>query len=149
MHVVGYVGVGVDDVVADIGKPCGLMDQMACSVGGMIYIDFANKEKPVVEQVESNFEKAGLSLCIVDTKGSHADLTPDYAAVPEEMNRIAKAMGKEHLREISEEEFYAAIPRLWKETTGRSVLARFIFIRKKKEWSRALRHFVLQIMTLS
>lgn len=114
------------------GKPCGLMDQMACSVGGMIYIDFADKEHPVVEQVESDFEKAGLSLCIVDTKGSHADLTPDYAAVPDEMNQIAKAMGKEHLREVSEEAFYASIPMLWKHTSGRSVLRGIHFYQEEK-----------------
>ena len=104
------------------GKPCGLMDQMACSVGGMIFIDFKDKKMPVVKQVPSDFETAGLSLCIVDTKGSHADLTPDYAAVPAEMNQVAKALGKEHLREIPKEEFYSEIPRLWKETSGRAVL---------------------------
>ena len=104
------------------GKPCGLMDQMACSVGGMIFIDFENKETPIVKQVHSDFEKAGLSLCIVDTKGSHADLTPDYAAVPNEMNQVAKSMGKEHLREVSKEEFFRSIPELWKNTSGRAVL---------------------------
>lgn len=114
------------------GKPCGLMDQMACSVGGMIYIDFADKEHPIVEQVESDFEKAGLSLCIIDTKGSHADLTPDYAAVPDEMNQIAAAMGKEHLREVPEEAFYASIPMLWKHTSGRAVLRGIHFYQEEK-----------------
>lgn len=114
------------------GKPCGLMDQMACSVGGMIYIDFENKEKPVVKQINCDFEKAGLSLCIVDTKGSHADLTPDYAAVPEEMNQVAKTMGKEHLREVSKEEFYSSIPMLWKHTSGRAVLRAIHFYEEEE-----------------
>lgn len=104
------------------GKPCGLMDQMATSVGGMIFIDFENKAQPVVKQLQSDFEKAGLSLCIVDTKGSHADLTDDYAAVPAEMNQVAAVLGREHLRELPKEVFYAAIPELWKKTSGRAVL---------------------------
>ncbi len=94
------------------GKPCGLMDQMACSVGGMIFIDFEDKEHPEVKQVHSDFEKAGLSLCIVDTKGSHADLTPDYAAVPAEMNQVAQALGREHLREVPRETFFKELPKL-------------------------------------
>ena len=80
------------------GKPCGLMDQMACSVGGMVYIDFANRTRPAVEKIACNFEEAGLSLCIVDTKGSHADLTPDYAAIPEEMRQVAEYFGKQKCR---------------------------------------------------
>ena len=114
------------------GKPCGLMDQMACSVGGMIYIDFKDKENPVVRQVHSDFEKAGLSLCIVDTKGSHADLTPDYAAVPAEMNQIAKIMGATHLREVDKGVFYAAIPMLWKHTSGRAVLRAIHFYEEEE-----------------
>ena len=114
------------------GKPCGLMDQMACSVGGMVFIDFADKAHPVVHPVESDFEKAGISLCIVDTKGSHADLTPDYAAVPEEMNRIAAACGKVHLREVPEAEFYEKLPTLWQETSGRCVLRAIHFYEEQK-----------------
>lgn len=120
------------------GKPCGLMDQMACSVGGMIYIDFKDTKNPVIKQVPSDFEKAGLSLCIVDTKGSHADLTPDYAAVPAEMKAVAKAFGKEHLREVEEEEFLAAVPRLFKETSGRSVLRAIHFYEEDKRVERAV-----------
>lgn len=120
------------------GKPCGLMDQMACSVGGMVYIDFADKAHPVVEQVESDFEKAGLSLCIVDTKGSHADLTPDYAAVPEEMNQVAQALGQEHLRQVPEETFYASIPTVWQQTGGRHVLRAIHFYEEEKRVLRAV-----------
>ncbi|MEE3468304.1 MAG: galactokinase family protein, partial [Eubacterium sp.] len=63
------------------GKPCGLMDQMACSVGALCHIDFADPADPQVERVDFSLTAAGYSLCITDTKGSHADLTPDYAAV--------------------------------------------------------------------
>lgn len=96
------------------GKPCGLMDQMACSVGGLIYIDFKDKEKPVIEQVPCDFEKNAYSLCIVDTKGSHADLTDDYAAIPEEMGRIAAFFGKKLLREVTSPEFLVILLSLGK-----------------------------------
>lgn len=77
------------------GKPCGLMDQMACSVGGLIHIDFADPEHPVVEKVEVDFSSYHHSLCITDTKGSHADLTDDYAMIPQEMKKVAGFFGKE------------------------------------------------------
>ena len=64
------------------GKPCGLMDQMASSIGGLINIDFEDPQSPKIKKVEVDFEEYGHSLCIVDTKGSHADLTDDYAAIP-------------------------------------------------------------------
>ncbi len=118
------------------GKPCGLMDQMACCVGGMIYIDFC-KDKPVVKTVESNFEEAGLSLCIVDTKGSHADLTPDYAAVPNEMGLVAKSLGKERLRDVSEEKFYKNIPALRKKLSDRAVLRAIHFFMEEKRVDEA------------
>lgn len=114
------------------GKPCGLMDQMACSVGGMVFIDFENKENPLVKGIQSDFESAGLSLCILDTKGSHADLTPDYAAIPEEMKMVARALGKERLREVPKEEFFRAIPKLWKQTGGRAILRAIHFYEEEE-----------------
>lgn len=104
------------------GKPCGLMDQMASSVGGLIFIDFKNPEVPVVKQVPVDFEAYGHSLCIIDTKGSHADLTPDYAAIPEEMKKIAKYFGKEVLREVDGQEFYKKLPEIRKAEGDRAVL---------------------------
>lgn len=83
------------------GKPCGLMDQMACSVGSLVHVDFANPAEPVVEKVELDLESYGYSLCITDTKGSHADLTADYAAVPAEMKSVASFFGKEVLLGVS------------------------------------------------
>lgn len=121
------------------GKPCGLMDQMACSVGGMIFIEFKEKEHPEVRQVHTDFEKAGLSLCIVDTKGSHADLTPDYAAVPAEMNQVAQALGREHLREVPRETFFKELPKLWKETSGRAVLRAIHFYEEEERVLRGVK----------
>ena len=88
------------------GKPCGLMDQMACSVGSLVHIDFADPAKPVVEKVTFDMAKHGYSLCITDTKGSHADLTPDYAAIPAEMKSVAAYLGKEVLRDVPANEFF-------------------------------------------
>lgn len=79
------------------GKPCGLMDQMACSVGSLVHIDFADKANPIIDPVSFDFAKYGYSLCITDTKGSHADLTHEYAAVPGEMKAAAAVLGKEVL----------------------------------------------------
>ena len=87
-------------------KPCGLMDQCASSVGSLINIDFKDVEKPVVVKVDVDFSKFGHSLCIVDTKGSHADLTDEYAAIPSEMKKVANYFGKEFLREVDEEAFF-------------------------------------------
>lgn len=104
------------------GKPCGLMDQMASSVGGLIYIDFENTESPVVKPVNIDFEEFGHSLCIVDTKGSHADLTEEYAAIPAEMKLIAEHYGAEVLRQIESKRFYADLPVLRSECGDRAVL---------------------------
>lgn len=104
------------------GKPCGLMDQMACSVGGMISIDFADKKHPKVKKVDVAFGKLGHCLCIVDTKGSHADLTDEYAAIPEEMKRVAGYFGKKLLCEIGEAEFYQNLADIRKATGDRAVL---------------------------
>ena len=94
------------------GKPCGLMDQCACAVGGLISIDFKDTSNPVVNSVNVDFSKYDHSLCIVDTKGSHADLTDAYGAVPTEMKEVAHYFGKEVLREVDETEFYSKIAEL-------------------------------------
>ena len=104
------------------GKPSGLMDQMASSVGSLVNIDFKDVENPVIKKVDVDFGKFGHSLCIVDTKGSHADLTPEYAAVPIEMKEVAAFFGKEVLREVPEEEFYANIKQIREKTGDRAVV---------------------------
>ena len=70
------------------GKPCGLMDQMASSVGGMVYIDFADSENPIVEKIDFDFQKAGYALCIIDSGADHADLTDEYAAITRELKEL-------------------------------------------------------------
>ena len=104
------------------GKPCGLMDQCACAVGGLISIDFNDPAAPVVKHVDVDFSKYNHSLCIVDTKGSHADLTDEYAAVPTEMEKIAHYFNKEVLRDVDEEEFYTCIRSLRGFAGDRAVL---------------------------
>ena len=103
-------------------KPCGLMDQMACSVGGFIGIDFKEPNNPIVEKIDFNFDEYKHTLCIVDTKGSHADLTDDYAAIPLEMKKIAKHFHKAYLSEVNEQEFYKEICELRSNYGDRSVL---------------------------
>jgi galactokinase len=104
------------------GKPCGLMDQAASSVGGFVAIDFKNAEQPKVEQISYNFANSGYSLCIIDTKGSHSDLTPDYAAIPTEMKEVAAFFGKEVLSEVEEKTFFASISALREKAGDRCVL---------------------------
>lgn len=104
------------------GKPCGLMDQMASSVGGMIYIDFENPDKPEVKQVKVDFESFGHSLCIVDTKGSHADLTEDYALIPSEMKQVAHYFEEDVLRKVDKTDFYLNIPAIREILGDRAVL---------------------------
>jgi galactokinase len=92
------------------GKPCGLMDQTTCSVGGIVQIDFRNPTEPEILKVDFDFENAGLALCITDTGGSHADLTDDYAAIPREMCAVAALFGKELLCDVDSAEFYHRLP---------------------------------------
>lgn len=124
-NAIGAVEIAKDAQMAEnvyFGKPCGLMDQMACSVGGLIHIDFADPANPLVEQVNVDFSSYGHSLCITDTKGSHADLTDEYAAVPAEMKQVAAYFEKEVLRQVSEEAFFRALPQLRKRFGDRPAL---------------------------
>lgn len=104
------------------GKGSGLLDQMVCSVGGFVFLDFRDTEDPVVEKHSFDFEKAGYNLCITDTKGSHSDLTDDYVAVPFEMKQVAAYFGKPYLREVDEEAFFSAIPELHGKVSDRAIL---------------------------
>ena len=85
------------------GKPCGLMDQTACAVGGFITIDFKDPTNPVIEKLDFDLTGAGFALCIVNTGGNHADLNEDYASVPAEMKKVAAKLGVSVLRETSRE----------------------------------------------
>ena len=104
------------------GKPSGLLDQMAASVGGFTTMDFKDLSAPKIEKIDFDLDRYGYALCVVDTGGNHADLTGEYAAIPAEMKRVAKALGGEVLREVSEEEFYKKIPELRKEVGDRAIL---------------------------
>lgn len=87
-------------------KPCGLMDQMASSVGGFVAIDFHDHHHPEVEKIDFDFASCGYALCIIDTGGNHADLTPDYAAIPNEMKMVAEFFGKTVLSQVAQEDIY-------------------------------------------
>ena len=104
------------------GKPSGLMDQTASSVGNMLTIDFEDTANPVVKKLDIDFEKSGLALCIIDSGADHADLTDEYAAIPLEIKKICSLLGKEVLREIPEADFMAALPKIRKEVGDRAIL---------------------------
>lgn len=107
------------------GKPCGLMDQTASAVGGLVTIDFFDKAHPVIESVDFDFAACGHALCIIDSRASHADLTDEYAAIPGEIKSVCAHFGKEVLTQIDEADFYAAIPAL-RETCGDRAVMRCI-----------------------
>ena len=114
------------------GKPCGLMDQMACAVGGFVFIDFENPKQPVVEPIAFSLSDAGYSLCIVNTGGNHADLNDDYASVPAEMKSLAKLLGRDVLRGLSEEDVTKNIGNLRRLVGDRAVLRALHFIRENE-----------------
>ena len=118
------------------GKPCGLMDQIACAAGGFVHIDFADPKNPVCEKIDLDLASHGYSLCVVNTGGSHADLTDDYAAVPAEMKKIASFFGKEVLRELTKEDVLANIPAL-REFAGDRAIMRAIHFFDENERVRA------------
>ena len=104
------------------GKPSGLMDQMASSVGGLVFIDFADPKRPIVEKIDHDFAHCGYTPCILDSGADHADLTDEYAAIPQEMRSVARCFGKEVLREVNEAEFYAQLKQVREQTGDRAVL---------------------------
>lgn len=121
------------------GKPCGLLDQMASSVGTFVTIDFKSTKDPVIKKVDFDFSKLGHSLCIVDTHGNHSDLTDDYAAVRTEMESVAQALGKNVLREVSYEEFFAALPELTGRVNDRAILRAIHFFNENKRVEKAVK----------
>ena len=85
------------------GKPCGLMDQIACATGGVVAVDFKDTANPMVEKIDVDFEKSGFSLCITNTGGNHADLNEDYASVPADMFSVAEFLGIKTLSETTKQ----------------------------------------------
>lgn len=104
------------------GKPSGLLDQMASSMGGVTAMDFKDTAHPVVEHIDFDLHSYGHALCVVDTGGNHADLTDEYAYIPQEMKSVARFFGKEFLREVDPEEFRSRIGEVRKVTGDRAVL---------------------------
>lgn len=104
------------------GKPSGLMDQTASAVGGFVAIDFADPEKPGIEKVEFDFSKSGYTLYTVDTGGSHADLTHEYAAIHQEMRSVSSMFGESSLRDVCEDAFYARLPEVRERCGDRAAL---------------------------
>lgn len=104
------------------GKPCGLMDQTASAVGGLVTIDFADKDHPVIRPVDFDFSTTGHALCIIDSRADHADLTDEYAAVTRELKEVSRFFGKEVITEIPEEEFYAGLSKLREVCPDRAVM---------------------------
>ncbi|MBR4761483.1 MAG: galactokinase [Clostridia bacterium] len=114
------------------GKPCGLLDQMASSVGGFTYADFHDPQNPAIEQVNLDIRDFGYTLCVVDTGGNHANLTADYAAITEECQLISRALGVDVLRDADEGKFYEKMGELRKEFGDRAVLRAFHFFNEQK-----------------
>ena len=114
------------------GKPSGLMDQMASSVGGLVFMDFADPAKPIVKKLEFDFDKAGHALCIIDSGADHADLTDEYAAVTRELKAVCAFFGKEVLRELPEDEFFAALPTLHTQVPHRAILRAIHFYQENR-----------------
>lgn len=104
------------------GKPSGLLDQMASSVGGFTSIDFKNPMEPDIKKVHFDFASCGHALCVVDTGGNHANLTDEYAAIPAEMRQVARFFGKDFLRDVDENEFYSRLGEVRQATNDRAVL---------------------------
>ncbi|MDO8897901.1 MAG: hypothetical protein Q7V19_09655, partial [Bacteroidales bacterium] len=109
------------------GKPCGLMDQTACAVGGFITIDFEDPSRPVVKKVNFDFASTGFALVITDTGGNHADLNDEYASLPVEMKSVANALGTNVLRNVSLAQILEAMPALREKTGDRALLRAYHF----------------------
>ena len=110
------------------GKPSGLMDQSASSVGGVVAIDFGDPENPKVEKIDLDLTGEGYALCIIDSKSSHADLTDAYAGIPREMKAVAATFGKSHLRGITKEQLIERTAAIRKVCGDRAFLRAMHFV---------------------
>ena len=110
------------------GKPCGLMDQTACAMGGLITIDFKDPSKPVVKKVNFDFVATGFALVITDTGGNHADLNEEYASLPTDMKAVAAELGAKVLRQVSLEQVLNIAPRIREKVGDRAILRAIHFL---------------------
>ena len=114
------------------GKPCGLMDQMACAVGGIVAIDFADPVSAAVVPIRVDFGVCGYQLAVIDTGGSHDDLTPEYAAVPAEMKAAAGELGQEDCRGVESADWLRNLPRLRRTVGDRAALRVYHYLRENE-----------------
>lgn len=119
------------------GKPSGLMDQMACSVGNIVHIDFADPAAPVVRPIRLDLEKQAHQLVIVDVHGSHSDLTDAYAAIPAEMKAVAALFGQPVLRGISYGQLLEKAPEIRTQCGDRALLRAIHFVQENGRVKRA------------
>jgi len=108
------------------------MDQMACAIGGIISIDFSDPDNPAVDKLDFEFQSTNYKLVVVDTEGSHSNLTEDYAAIPSEMKQVANYFGKEYCSEISFEELLSKVKSLREEVSDRAILRAIHFLEENK-----------------
>jgi len=113
-------------------KPCGLMDQAACAFGGAVAINFADPAAPVVNKIGFDPLAFGFALCVVDTRGNHADLTPDYAAIPQEMAAVARFFGKSFLGEVDLSRVLSHAARIRKSLGDRALLRAIHFFNENR-----------------
>ena len=124
------------------GKPCGLMDQAAVALGGIQHMDFSDAEHPRAEAIDFDFNEAGYALCIVAVGADHAALTGEYAAVPAEMQSVARELGAERLGDVAESDLVSALPRIRERLGDRPALRALHYFREERlveERARALR----------
>lgn len=120
---IAKIGQWAENVYFD--KPCGLMDQLACALGGVAAIDLKDPAQPVIRQILFSFEQAGYALAILRCGGSHEDLTEDYAAIPRELGQLASLLGKTSVLDLDREAVLADLPRLRRDAGDRAVLRMF------------------------
>jgi galactokinase len=113
-------------------KPCGLMDQMACAVGGIIAIDFSNSSNPIINKLEFNFSLQNYSLIFIHTGGSHINLTNDYAAIPKEMKEVSAEFGKEYCNQISYSDFVDKVSSIRNKISDRAILRAYHFFKENE-----------------
>ncbi len=120
------------------GKPCGLMDQTACALGKLVFIDFNDPSAPDIEGIDFDFGNEGYSIVITDVHADHADLTAEYAAITEEMKSVAAYFGKEVLRDVNEKLFYESLPQLREHVSDRALMRAMHFFEENKRVLQAV-----------
>ena len=119
------------------GKPCGLLDQSASAVGGLVAMDFAT-DPATVESLQYDFAQKGYAVCVVSAGGEHGNLTADYAAIPAEMKYVAAAMGQDVLQGISAEDLFEALPKLKNTVSDRAILRAFHYVDETRRVEQAV-----------